>query len=165
MRFDIAQEFDCTPDEFWAVFFDEEYNTELYRRLKSRRTVVRSDDQGDRVDREIKIELGHSVPGFVEKLLSGPLGYIERSTFHKTRKKLDVRVDVPVAGGRVAITGDFDVAAVGAKTRRRWAGDIAVKVPLVGGKVESILVDNMVKDYETASAVTRDWIVKKRSAK
>jgi hypothetical protein len=40
---------------------------------------------------------------------------------------------------------------------RIWDGNCEVGIPLVGGKVEKILVDEVKESYRKATAFTRKW--------
>jgi hypothetical protein len=166
MHFDIAHEFDCDPDEFWTIFFDDAFNREVFSRIRSERQVLESQDDGRTLRRVIRVSLTRDVPAIVQKALDGKLGYIERSTFDKQTKKYDLAIEVPAAGSRFRIGGGFQVDAAGAgRCRRTWAGDAQVKVPLIGGRIEQVIVDNMRKDFDSAAEVLRAWIAKRKGAK
>lgn len=164
MDFTISHEFDCDPERYWRVFFDEEYNQALYAQLsvKERRVLERRDEQdGAVIHRVIRILPQTELPPAIRKLLGSEIAYIERSTWKRAENKLDVSVtiDVPAARDRFDFRGTYTVASLApTRVRREFRAQVKVSIPLLGGQVEKQVAEGIRKQYETATAFTRRWL-------
>jgi hypothetical protein len=161
-HFRLVHEFDTDPTSYWKIFFHVPYNAELYKRIgvKERRVIEQKED-GPVVTWTVKIMPERDLPGVVKKIVGGDLGYIERSTFYRDKNYGDVHIEPTLMKEKTKIFGKYILEPIGEKKLRRvWEGDIHVSLPLVGGKIEKVIIEDMTKSYEAAAACTREWIAK-----
>jgi len=65
MQFSIVHDFDVEPAGFWALFFSEAFENELFRGLKMRSwDVFERREEGDKLFRKVKLEPDMSVPSW-----------------------------------------------------------------------------------------------------
>jgi hypothetical protein len=56
--------------------------------------------------------------------------------------------------------GTYKVQSLGpTKVRRTWDGEISCKIPLLGGKVEKHIVEEVTASYRDTTEFTRKWLV------
>jgi hypothetical protein len=121
-------------------------------------------DEPDRRVRDQEIRLERDVPSLLRKFVpAGALRYVERGVWKKPAGPLDVDVEVPAIGDRFKMHAVYAVnEIVPGRCRRDFTGSCDIRIPLVGGKAEKIIVDNMLESYEDAARVHREWLAKQK---
>jgi hypothetical protein len=63
---------------------------------------------------------------------------------------------------RFDMKGDYTVSPLdgGKRCRRDFKGNVKVSIPLIGGRIETYMIDEMKRNYDLAAATTRRWIEK-----
>ena len=94
MKFTIAHEFDCDAKTYWEIFFDLDYQKDMYSGLGIKeRTVLLFEEDDKEIRRRIKIVPQRDLPGALKAVLKGDLGYIEHNVYHKGKDVMDVRIE------------------------------------------------------------------------
>jgi hypothetical protein len=163
MKFTIAHEFDCNAATYWEIFFDLDYQKDMYAELGIReRTVLMFEEDDKEIRRKIKIMPERDLPGALKSVLRGDLGYIEHNVYHKGRDVMDVRIEPTLMKERFKMDAVFRVVTLGPKrVRREFTGSIDVSVPLLGGQIEKLVMADVRKSYDQAAVTTARWITKR----
>ncbi len=167
MKFNFGHDFDIHPEGFWQIFWSDDFNRELYRQLNMRsRQVLEQKDEGNTIRRSQKLDPTTPIPSWAASIIKDT-SYTEHDVFHKDRSSMDVRIEPSLAKDRFQMSGVFAVTPLGApgsgRCRREFTGEVKISVPLVGGKVEHMMVDQMKEAYETAARVTREFVAKHKA--
>jgi Protein of unknown function (DUF2505) len=152
----------CTDDRFWTVFFDLEYNKELFlRELRFESwKLVSLEDKGDRIERVVDVvpKVG-DLPGPLKKLAEGGAGYRERDVFDKKAKRMSLNVEPSVLSGKLTISGTMRTEPVGDdQCRRIYDTSVVAKVFGIGGMIESRILQDVKASYDKAAAFTNRWV-------
>jgi hypothetical protein len=161
-HFKIVHEFNADPATYWKVFLDEPYNVELYNRIgvKERTMLDRSED-AKTVKWSIRIVPKRDLPGVIKKIVGGDLGYTEISTLYKDENYIDVKVEPSLMKDKTKIRAKYTLTPIGEKrVRRTFEGDIDISLPLVGRKVEAVILEDMQRSYDIAAQVTSEWLAR-----
>ncbi len=163
MQYTIRDDFDTTPQRYWEVFFDDAYNRGLYARLKIGREVleITRDGEGDSlvVRQRVKLTPEREVPGLIKKFVKGALTYTEQSVYTAKTGTMEVVTIPGFMADSLTTRGLYRVEAVASgKVRRTWDGEIQCKIPLIGGKVERTIADEVTAGYRDTTAFTRQWL-------
>jgi hypothetical protein len=161
-HFKYVHDFDCDIPAFWKVFFNEDYNVEMYKRIKvkERKMLERKEDDAS-VSFAVKIMPERDLPGVVKKIVGGDLGYTERSSLNKATNRMEVNIEPSLMKDRTTIKGVYWIEQIGpGKVRRTFEGDIEVDLPLVGRKVEATVLEDVKRSYDIAAEVHREWLRK-----
>lgn len=163
MNFSFAHDFDIDAQAFWDMFLSEPFEAELFKRLKMRSyTVLERKDEGNVVRRSIKLDPEMNVPSWASGVIKDT-GYTEHDVYYKDRSSMDVRVEPTMMKDRFSLSAVFKVTPLGpGRCRREFTGEAKVSVPLLGGKIEKMLVEQMKTGYDQAAEVTRDWIARNK---
>jgi hypothetical protein len=163
MKFRIAHEFDCDAKTYWEIFFDVEYQKDMYSGLNIKeRTVLMFEEDDKEIRRKIKVVPQRDLPGALKSVLKGDLGYIEHNVYHKGKDVMDVRIEPTLMAERFRMSAEFRIVTLGPKrVRREFAGEITVSVPLLGGQIEKLVMADVTKSYDQAAVTTGRWIAKK----
>jgi hypothetical protein len=161
----IEHTLNCTDDTFWKVFFDPEYNKELFLRVLGFDSwkLVTLEDKGDRIERVVDVvpKLG-DLPGPLKKLVEGGAGYRERDTFDKAAKRMKLVVEPSVLSGKLTISGNMYTAPAGeGKCRRIYESTVVAKVFGVGGMIETRILADIRSSYDKAAEFTNRWVNEK----
>ena len=164
MQFRFVHDFDVEPPQFWEMFFSEAFETELFRGLKMRSwKVTDRRDEGAKLHRTVKLEPAMAVPSWASSVVK-ETGYTEIDVFLKSESKMNVQIEPAVMRDRFQLSGVFAVTPLGpGRCRREFAGDIKVSIPLLGGKIEKFMVDQIRDGYDQAAQITRDYLAKRKS--
>ena len=164
MNFSFAHDFDIDPQGFWDLFFSKPYEEDLYKRLKIRtRTVLEHKDEGNLVRRTQRMEPELAVPSWAASVIKDT-GYTEYDVLDKATSKMAVRIEPMLMKERFQMSSSFNVTPLGPRRcRREFAGEVKILVPLLGGRIEKLMIDQMREAYDTAAQVTREWVAKQKA--
>jgi hypothetical protein len=160
VKLDIRHTFPVTPDEFWAMFWDDEFE----RRNAQGSTMLR-EMLSEHMDGPIRVQRWRytstrPVPAPMAKLLGvDRISYEQDNRYDPVAKQLVWKVIPMAMADKVTAEGVFSVRPIG-KTdcERIVSGTIEVRVMFVGGKVEQMILDAVTSAYETGAAQVRAFI-------
>lgn len=164
MQFRFIHDFDIDPTSFWEMFFSEAFEDELFRGLKMRswKVLVRR-EEGSTLHRHVKLEPDIAIPSWATSVVK-ETGYTEIDLYSKAESKMDVRIEPAVMRDRFHLSGVFAVTPLGpGRCRREFSGEIRVSVPLLGGKIEKFMLDQIRDGYDQAARVTQAFIARRKS--
>jgi hypothetical protein len=161
----IEHVLNCNQDTFWKVFFDPEFNKELFLKVLAFESwkVVTFDESADRIERVVDVvpKVG-DLPGPLKKLVEGGVGYRERAVFTKATHKSLTTVEPTVMQGKLQISGTmFTEPAGDSKVRRIYDSSITAKVFGLGGMIEGRIQQDVKASYDKAAEFTNRWIAEK----
>lgn len=163
MEYRIEDTFDVSAERYWEIFFSDEYNAGLWPALDIQRELLVFERKGEgpelRIHRKQRLVPQREVPGFIKKLVSGAITYVEKNDFVAADNAMRTVTIPGFAADRITTTGTYRLEPLGANgCKRIWEGVCECRIPLVGGKVEKQLVDEVRESYRRATDFTRKWI-------
>jgi uncharacterized protein YndB with AHSA1/START domain len=94
------------------------------------------------------------VPSFAKKLVGDGVRIVQREQW--TGDKADLHVSIPGRPGEM--TGTIALTAAGGTTRETVDCEISVHMPLVGGKIERLIQEMLLKALRNEGRVGREWL-------
>ena len=160
--FSIVHEFDCDAQAYWTLFWDPAFNDAQFERMQCSRTVTLLRDDGTTIVRDQEVTPERDLPFVLKSALGGAsLRYHEHGVFEKPSGPMRIEISVPALGARFSLQGFYSVGALAQnRCRREFAGECAIRIPLLGGMAEQIVVGNMRESYEKGAETVRDWLEK-----
>jgi hypothetical protein len=160
-HFKLVHDQNCDPARFWEVFFDEDYNRALYKYVGTKeRQFLEMHDHGDKKTWVLRVFPERDLPEWVKKLIKGDLGYIEHAVMDKAKNRIESRIEPTLFKDKTKINAVYSIEALGpGKVRRTFEGDVEVGIALIGRKVESLIVSDMEKAYQSIADFTNEWLV------
>lgn len=147
-NFTIRDTFATDPKTLWESVISHEIENELARMGNAQREVLEEREEGGRIFRRVKYSSSDPRLAQLSTLLGGSSVSWEQHTW------LDVdalkgtwKMLLPVGGDRIRIEGEYQITAHADGAERVVNGTVEVKVPLVGGRLESGIVDAVKKTY------------------
>jgi len=158
--FRLCREFRAEPNEFWRAIFDPGCMGETYDRVGVQSWEILDMLEDDAtIRRTIRAVPARDVPGFLRAITGASLAYEETTTYFKGQNRADLRVTTASLSNRIDITATYTVTAVGAgRLERVLEGEIDVRVPVVGPRIERAVLDDNAESYEVGAQVTQNWL-------
>ena len=147
--------YDATPDEVLAMLTDPAYWDEVAEAtgaLKSTATVTPG-SSGTQVvvDQEQAVQ---GVPSFAKKFV----GESTRAINTMLWKGLSAAYDVETPGKPTSMSGTATIAARGTGSTLTYDLDVKASVPLIGGKLEKLVVELTTEGFEKEQTVGAAWL-------
>jgi hypothetical protein len=163
VEFRLEQRFRAPLEEVEAALVDPALLVELSNlpRLGGPEILARSDD-GDTVTMSVRYRfVGHLSAAVTAVVDPGRLTWVERSTLDRGTHRTAFRIEPDHYADRLACEGVARLEADGDGTRRTVEGDIRVRFPLVGGKVERAIVSGLEDHADAEAAIVEAWLDRK----
>ena len=158
--FHIEHELFASADRVWALVVSDEFNADLYRRVNVDRELVSEREEAGVVRRVVRSTSRRQLPGFVKKLIGGDLGFLEQIEWRRGETRLALAVEPSLMARRTRFASTVAVEPLAAdRSRRVFAGSIAVDLPLVGRRIEEGAVRDMRRIHDLAVQMMRERLV------
>ena len=162
MKMHIRHRFDCSAQHLWDLVLDADYQAAvdaqsgLSRELLSERKTARE------LTRKIRFTPDKMLPPAMARAVGrDKLTYVQEQRWKLDELKMFWTVVPDVMGDRVRSKGDFLLRAVGAEqVERIVSGEITASIPLMGSRVEKLVIADIEKGYERTAELTREWLLK-----
>jgi hypothetical protein len=162
MDYRIEDDFDVSAERYWDVFFSDEYNTAMWAALDIEHQLLSLEREGEGdslvIRRKQQLTPKREVPALIAKFVKGAITYREENVFTKSNDTMKTVTISNILPDKIVNTGVYRLETLGPnKVRRVWEGICQCKVPLLGGKVEKMLVGEVQESYRRATEFTRKW--------
>ena len=161
MKLDVRHVFPCSADQFLAMFWDDDFDRYLQEGAAVNRTILSERKEGDVHHWRMRFEPDRELPGPVAKILGADKLVYEQETRLGPDRVLHWEVIPAVAADKVSAKGTMHTAPHANGIERIVQGEIKVRVPLVGGRIEKAIVGNVTESYEKAAEATMKWLASK----
>jgi hypothetical protein len=108
----------------------------------------------------LDIELNPTVRRLVGQ---GDPAWIEESTWDPDKMQWAWDIHPEIGGELLSAKGTIDLEDGGDKTERHVRGQVKVRVPLYGGKVEGWIVEGLERAYEEEAERITEWIEREKA--
>lgn len=164
-RFSAAQTLPADLETTFKLITTEDYFIEKYKAMQAVNVaidVLEDTDTVFRVAVERDISLGDSVPGFARKMVGESMRIQQQVAWHKNG-------EVPRKGdftGKLlgkdgGVSAELFLEPDGDQCVMRIEGKINVNVPLVGGKIEKLMVERSADAFSYDLQASADYIAQK----
>jgi len=154
----FEHEFQCAdPAAFWRCYFDEEHEARLDEALglQAREVLEDTDDGTTRLLR-YRVVPKRQIPGWLRAVTRAGLEYDEESIFYKADNRIEISIRPALMPGRTRIESTYSVVAIEpGRVLRRCEGEIEMRIPVIGGRLERAIVRDMEASYEVAVPLTQ----------
>ncbi len=165
MRFELSHPFDATAEKVAAAMFDPAFQATLtdIGDLHDRTVLSVEESSLGGVTRKVRCVLSLEISGMAKSMLgdSDP-AWVQEEHWDATRMHCDWTIHPEVAGELLSAAGTIDIEPVGDKTTRAVAGEVRVRVPLYGGKVERWIVDGVSRAYDEEADFLARWLEREK---
>ncbi|MFT4200547.1 DUF2505 domain-containing protein [Gordonia sp. (in: high G+C Gram-positive bacteria)] len=146
-----------STDRLWAVVTTEQYWRDLLAAINGDKGVLESFSRdGDTVTVVCKQVVDEEkLPSVVTKIRSGDLVIPRRTVLRRNGADVDGDLEASVDGAPASIKGTQ--VSSGDPSSTRYSAAVSVGIPLVGGKIESAIGEQLYKLLDAERDATVDW--------
>jgi hypothetical protein len=160
MKLSIRNTFPCDAETLWHIFNeDPEFDRRLEEQSGVSRVVTDRRDEGGVRTWRLRCTSKKELPGFMASALGAKhLVYDQTSRFDPARNELVWEVLPTLLSERVTAKGTTRVIPGDGECTRIVEGEISVRLPLVGGRIEKKLMEEIEASYVRAAAIANALI-------
>ena len=163
MDFEIGHRFAVPAEDVAAAMLDEDYQRSLTNLPSLRsRELLSQDRRGDgTVIRRVRCVLGAELPAGARNFLGGAEpAWVEEATWDAGALRWDWVIVPEVAGHLLSSRGSIELMAEGDSCARWVRGRVSVRVPVVAGRVERVIVDGIRRAYDEEAQRLGGWLTR-----
>ena len=123
--------------------------------LALRKTVTVGQDGGGMKVVIDMVQAAQGIPGFAKRFVGDEIQLVQTEHWSDIE---NARVDVVIPGKPGQMTGTVELRESGGTTTETVDMEIRVSIPLVGGKIESLIADLLLKALKAENAVGRQYL-------
>jgi hypothetical protein len=142
MKLTLTYGWDCTPDEFWALYYDPDYTLRLHLGQlgsTSAEIVSQEGDLESGLVRTLRYGQRPPMPGPVRKIFGEEVVTTEVSTFDPQTSTTTFVMTPGTMADKTHIDGSIDLAVEGGSTLETFTLDARVKIFGAGPIVERFI--------------------------
>jgi hypothetical protein len=161
VKFSHRLTYDASPSDVRAMLGDPAFREKVCVAMEASRrdvTIVPSGAGGMSVVVE-QVQPARGIPSFAKRFVGDEIHIVQRESW-TDGSSADLTIDLPGKPARFA--GTITLAPDGDGTVETISGDVAVKVPLVGGRLESLVGDLLQAALRAEERVGRAWLAGSR---
>ena len=115
---------------------------------------IDSDDNGMEVTID-QVQAAQGIPSFAKKFVGDEINIVQRE-YWKSADEGDITVTIPGKPGEM--TGTARLSESGGVTTETVEMSVKVNIPLVGGRIEGLIADLLLKALKVENKVGRDYL-------
>jgi hypothetical protein len=156
MRFSHDLVYDATPEAVAAMLADPAFREQVCQALHVLRHDVSLQGAGAGMSVVVdQTQPAQGVPSFAKKFVGDEIRIVQRETWRDTT---NADLDIEIPGKPGTMRGGIALVADGRRTVETVSGDIRVKLPLVGGRIEEMVGDIFRSALRTEQRVGAAWL-------
>lgn len=156
MKFSYKQTFPKDADTVLKMFCDPAYHEKLQKTLGAmniRQLEHKDDGTKFRIKLAYDVKSNVPLPGFAKKILGETSSVVQEESWDRSSKKGTINVQVQNLPGTLSSVNTL--AESGGTTTKTFNWDVTVKIPLIGGKIEKLVVDDIKTKVEPEQSAGR----------
>jgi len=158
VNLNVRHTFPCTADVFWQMFWDEEYDAMISKSAGvTRETLWDRQEGSDRVWR-MRFTPDQELPAMVAKAVGTNKLVYEQQSRLDANNVLHWEVFPAVVPDKVTAKGTMRIQEHARGVDRIVDGEITVRIPLIGGRIEKAIHKSVVDSYEKAAESSLQWL-------
>lgn len=154
MKFTLEHHFPCTPEIYWTYATQQEIDEESARLSDGQVELLSKTEENGVVTREQRFTMNRDLPTAMKKVLkTDSIGYELKVVYTRATSSAKWTITPLVIPDRVTGGGTVEVKPTANGCVRLIQGELNVKVPLIGKKMEERLIEDVSKSYDTNAEV------------
>ena len=150
--------YDAPMDAVAAMLADPSFREEVCEHQGVLRHLVSidADDTGTEVTID-QVQAAHGIPSFAKKFVGDEINIVQEETWATPAEGV-IRVTIPGKPGE--ISGTARLTGSGGVTTETVDLTVKVAIPIVGGKIEGLIADLLLKALKAENHVGRDYLAR-----
>ena len=152
--------YDASPEAVAVMLADPAFREQVCEALHVLRHDVSVQGAGAGMTVVVdQTQPAQGVPSFAKKFVGDEIRIVQRETWRDTT---NADLDIEIPGKPGTMTGGITLVGDAARTVETVTGDIRVKLPLVGGRIEGMVADIFRAALRAEEKVGRAWLAQQR---
>ena len=152
----IEDKFNCSPEKLYALLSDNGFDDGLMQSLKMGKELLSETKLSDGVTYKLRLTNPDEIPAIAKKFTGDHLSYVETRTW--SSKGNTWVIEPEVSGAKVEAKGVTEIVSDGSGCIRRTKGSINVSLPLIGKKIEQMVLESIQKTFKQNAEYCRSYI-------
>ena len=161
MDFEFHHTIPAPPEDVAEVLLDRKFQSSLTKlgALSERKVLSQKKDSDGLIHRRIRCVLDIDVEGVAKKFIGGAdPAWVEEAVWHPEDMVWKWEVHPEVAKELLEASGTISLKPTKTGTKRVVEGQLKVRVPIYGGRVEGWVVEGLKSAYKDEAAHLKDWL-------
>jgi hypothetical protein len=156
MKFSHDLRYDAAPEAVLEMLSDPAFREKVCGAMRAVRSDVSIEGSGAGMRVVVdQTQPADGIPSFAKKFVGDDIQIVQRESWTDAS---GASLDVEIPGKPGAMNGAIALAADGTGTVESVTGEVKVKIPLLGGKLEGLVSDMLRKALQTENRVGRAWL-------
>jgi len=159
MKFSYDMTYDAPPEDVAAMLADRAFREKVCESIRSRRWDVSVDGEGAGMKVVVdQTQKAVGIPSFAQRFVGDSIQVVQREDWGSTTAAT-LAIEIPGKPGR--LDGTIRLAPHGDGTVETVSGELKVKVPVVGGRLEEMVAGLLRSALRAEENVGRAWLAAK----
>ena len=162
MRFEERHEFEVPVETVMKMYADKAFFERKYRDLGAIESELLEHESGDgqfRISYRLVMQSDAPLPDAAKKILGGHIRMVQTDSWDIEQRK--GRVEIEIKGAPIRIHADMQLVDASGKGVNVQKWEVVCKVPLIGGKIESAVAEDIRiksgKDLAVSRKIIQDY--------
>ncbi|SEQ66968.1 Protein of unknown function [Solimonas aquatica] len=163
MQHEERQSFDAAPEVVMRMFGDRRYFERKYAALGfTRIEVLEHESQGSRFRIKVRYDTSNDIelPDFARKFLPEVVTVVQQDSWNLDSRKGQLQFELKTVPIKIGAQMELQAQGAGCVNLIRW--DLSCGLPLIGGKLERLLLSDIQSkskaDLAASRRILRDYI-------
>lgn len=160
MRFQIQQRIDAPVDDVVVAFVDPGFYESLEALPNlARPELLSREERGSIVRMRVRYRFTGHLSSAVKAVIDpNRLTWVEEADHDVAMRHVSFRMIADHYADRFQSSGSYQFAAVGDTTERDCTGDVTIRMPLVGHRVENAIISGLREHIDSEAELVERWI-------
>ncbi len=157
-KISIEDRFDCSPQKLYDLLSNDKFDDELMQALKMQKSKQSEEKNADGTLFKIRLTSPDEIPAIAKKFTGDHLSYVETRQWQDSKLANTWLIQPEVKGTTVEAKGTTHIVADGAGCIRKTEGTISVNLPLIGRKIEEMVLKTITDNFSKNAEFCRKYI-------
>jgi hypothetical protein len=160
MRFLHEQEYAASAADVATMLADPAFRKQVCQAQNATDADVRVDSTGATMTVVVdQTRRSDDIPAFAQKLVGDRIRLLQREQWSGPT---EASLEVAIPGKPGELNGAISLTEDGDSVRETISGELVVRIPLLGAKLEKLISDLLHEALEVEQQVGRDWLADRR---
>lgn len=159
MKLQLRHHFPVSPARAFEELFGDDYENAVSADSRLERKVLLDEQRPTGRVRRIHVVPEQRLPAAVAKVIGADrFSYVLEERHDRAGNRMDFTVTPDGMADRVSVGGSWAVKAAPGGCERVVEIDITVRIPVVGGRIEKQIAEDLRDSYESAARFAQRWL-------
>ncbi len=163
VRHALEHEIHCTPERMWTLFFDDEFNYEMYLQGLGfpKCEIPEKRDDGEVLFRRMVCTPKVDMPKVVAKIVGDKTAYVEEGEWVRSANEWRWSLQLAAFGDKVSVGGTMRLEPFGdGHCKRITPFQVEAKIFGIAKIIEKTSADNVIAGWNASAAWINGWLAR-----